>query len=192
MKNIEQELKIMLDERTYRIIAKEYGGTTRIQYNHYFYYDGMPDSQMLRMRQTDGRYQLTYKQRLTEKDGVFVCDEYNADLSSEVAARLLTEGVAAHQARVLLGVDLQENYRYVGSLTTVRTKFDMQGFAIELDADYYLGHTDYELECENTCVEQLDRLKSLLAYKYSIRALPSAAKSQRYLEKLAGIPMPLD
>lgn len=185
MKNIEQELKLALTEREYEILLRQTDKLPVLQTNYYFAFDGQPNGTMIRLRCREGSYTICCKRRLTHGDGVMVCDEYECDVESSLAQKLLRNGISYRFLRELFRLDTGENAIYVGKTDTWRVAFDLDKWHVELDKNCYLGITDYELECENDHVEELAELKSYLNYAFGIVIRNSAPKNQRFNEALA-------
>lgn len=184
MKNIEQELKLQLDKREYDILAGVSGKEPQLQTNFYFVYDGMPRDMMVRLRSKNGHCTLCYKRRLSETEGVNVCDERECPLSDEHATYVLQRGVSVDEMRKLLDVAVPVPLRLAGKLDTYRTAFTLREWHLELDKNVYLGVTDFELECESGDVAQLQKLQNYLYYTYGVLAKPSRPKSERFFEAL--------
>ena len=182
MKNIEQELKMALNEREYNILLAASGTASQLQTNYYFRYAGMPTDVMVRLRKKNGEYVLCYKRRLSDRSGVAVSDERECEISQDFAESLLSRGITQTEVKQLLGADLAHDLTLVGQMDTYRVKFDIGQWQVELDKSVYSGRVDYELECENLYVEQLEKLKNYLFYAYGIVFRPSKPKVQRFLE----------
>lgn len=180
MKNIEQELKMRLDEREYRILLDVAGESPRLQTNFYFVSDDVTQDVMVRIRQKGSNFILCYKRRLSNVDGISVCDERETEISLQHARRALDNGLTAVELNRTLGLNLDDNYRYIGKLNTYRVKFLLDQWVIELDKNEYLNITDYELECECNRIESLTELRDYLFYHYGIVFKPSEAKSERF------------
>ena len=180
MKNIEQELKLALDEREYRIIY-EYAKTAPVlQTNYYFGYPSMSKEVMVRIRQKSNVFVLCYKHRMSQIDSVLVSDEREIELAPEVAQKMLKNGIRADQLKQLFNVDLADVH-CLGSMETYRSKFQLNEWTLELDRNVYFDRIDYELECEDRDVVALNKLKDYLYYKFGVVAKPSAPKVQRFL-----------
>ncbi len=184
MKNIEQELKIILTEREYSLLAQRADASAQLQTNWYFGYVSMPRDMMVRLRKKGEEFVLCCKRRLNEQDGVTVSDEREQQITVEHAEYILTRGVTADEMRKLLGVYVPSPLKLVGKLDTFRTKFVLNGWVLELDKNVYLDITDYELECENSDVLELNRLKNYLYHTFGILSQPSRPKSERFWEAL--------
>lgn len=184
MKNIEQELKLQLTEEQYNLLQSYSATQSVLQTNYYFACDGMPCDVMYRLRVKQGKYILCYKKLLDRTNGVFVCDEREAEVDKQFAEQILASGITCAQAKTILGVDVAKDLTCVGSMDTYRTKFDYFGFSLELDRNQYLGTTDYELECECDNVASLAKLHCNLTELFGVAPTPSQPKSQRFWAKL--------
>lgn len=180
MKNIEQELKLMLDEREYRIIYEYAKTAPQLQTNFYFGYPSMDKETMVRIRQKGNVFVLCYKRRMAEIDNVMVCDEREIELAPDVAQKMLKNGISSSQLKQLFNVDL-EDVHCLGSMETYRSKFQLNEWTLELDRNVYFDKVDYELECENNDVVALNKLKDYLYYKFGVVAKPSTPKSLRFM-----------
>ena len=189
MKNIEQELKMALSEREYNILLDVAKVEPQLQTNYYFRCKAMPDDLMVRLRKKGEEYILCYKRRLSLHNGVAVCDERECEVSATFADSLCSRGITQAELKTLLGVDflkelqadLPKSLQMVGSMDTYRAKFKIEDWTLELDKNEYLGKVDYELECENLYVEQLEKLKNYLFYAYGIIFRQSLPKVERFL-----------
>lgn len=190
MTYIEQELKLMLTARQYNLLLTK-DASTVVQYNHYFFCDNMDTSTVIRIRQKQDNYQLTCKQGVTSVNNISVAKEYNMDITANLAQSMIANGITKEQLKDILDISMPHDCRYIGVLKTTRSVVLIEGMSVELDCNQYLGTTDYELEYECNDIVTIDRLKSILLYKYGIIAVSSKPKSRRFVEKLAGIPMPL-
>lgn len=181
MNNIEQELKLKLDEREYNLLCSQTDVPALLHTNVYFGYPDMPKNLLVRIRQKGSLFILCYKWRRSDSDGIMVCDEKEIPISYEYAMNLQKNGIPYAELNKLFSADVKENMYYLGSLRTYRTKFQLEEWTLELDKNEYLGITDYELECENDDFNSLLRLKSYLNYAFGITAVNSAPKIQRFL-----------
>ena len=184
-KDFEQELKMALNEREYNILLGVAKVEPYLQTNHYFRYDGMPKELMIRLRIKGDRYILGYKRRLSHSYGIAVSDERECEVSSDFAQSMLNRGITAAELNQLLGVRAPSDAYYIGSMNTYRAKFDIENWTLELDRSEYAGKVDYELECENLYVEQLEKLKNYLFYTYGIIFRQAKPKIQRFLDALS-------
>lgn len=181
MKNIEQELKLMLDEREYRIIYEQANVTPQLQTNYYFGYHGMEKETMVRIRKKADVFALCLKRRLSQIDSVMVSDEREVELTPEEAQVMLKEGIRAQKLKEIFGVCL-DDLICLGSMDTYRAKFDLDEWTLELDKNVYLDQTDYELECEDRDVMSLNKLRNYLYYKFGVVIKPAAPKIQRFMD----------
>ena len=184
MKNIEQELKMALNEREYNILLDAAKAVPQLQTNYYFTYKEMPSETMVRLRVKGDKYLLCYKYRMSDRNGVTVADERECEVSEDLAESLMGRGMTQAEAKEFFGIDTPYDLKVVGSMETYRAKFKIEDWTIELDKNEYCGVVDYELECENLYVEQLEKLKNYLFYAYGIVFRPSAPKVQRFLKTI--------
>ena len=182
MKHIEQELKMALTEREYNILMAEGQVEPQLQTNYYFRYKEMPEGVMIRLRKKGNEFKLCYKLRLSDRNGVAVCDERECEVAADFASSMVRRGIKQAEVKQLLGVDLQSDLTCIGSMDTYRAKFNVDGWTVELDKNVYANVVDYELECENLYVEQLEKLKNYLFYTYGIIFRQSKPKVQRFIE----------
>ncbi len=180
MRNIEQELKLILNEREYGILLAYSDVQPVLQTNYYFACDNMPRKNMLRIRKKGKSYSLCYKSRLSENDGITVCDERECDIEVNQVQSMLQQGVTPENLMRLLSTESEDTYKYIGQLDTYRAKFQLDDWIIELDKNEYMGIVDYELECESRDVESLSRLKDYLFFNFGITAKPSQPKIHRF------------
>ena len=184
MKNIEQELKLLLDEREYNILLEQAKVTPILQTNYYFGYHGMSKDKMVRIREKQGVFLLCYKERMSQIDGVMVSNERECEIVPNVACRLLKEGIRQSELENILGVDSGDDLTCFGSMDTYRAKFPLAEWTLELDKNVYLDKVDYELECEHNDVVSLSKLRNYLFYAYGIVIRPATAKVQRFYTAL--------
>ena len=181
MKNIEQELKLMLDEREYNIIFDKANVTPQLQTNYYFGYPAMDKEIMVRIRRKAGVFTLCYKHRMSQIDEVMVSEEREQQLSHDDACRLLRNGISASETKQLFGVELEEMH-CLGTMDTYRAKFKLNEWTLELDKNVYCDRVDYELECEDRDVVSLNKLKNYLYYKFGVVIKPASPKVRRFLD----------
>ena len=181
MKNIEQELKLNLDAREYRILCEQANVTPQLQRNYYFGYPSMDKEIMVRIRQKADTFVLCYKRRMSQIDGVIVCDEREQVLTPGIAQTMLRNCIPSEQMKLFFDVDLEDLY-CLGSMDTYRTKFQLNEWMLELDKNVYFDLTDYELECEDKDVVSLNKLKNYLYYKFGVVIKPAKPKVQRFMD----------
>ena len=181
MRNLEQELKLQLDEREYNILQSIAKVSADLQVNYYFAPKHCNLNVMLRLRKKGDVFIACYKQRLTHANGVMVSDEKECEIDYGYAQTLIERGITAREVYNFFHVQVPGDFYFIGELATHRTKFVLGEWTLELDKNQYFGITDYELECENTQVEALAKLKSYLTYTYGIVIRPSLTKFERFL-----------
>ena len=180
MKNIEQELKLALDEREYNIIFDKANATPQLQTNYYFGYPAMDKETMVRIRQKADGFTLCYKHRMSQIDSVLVSDEREQMLTAELAGQMLRCGISSEQMKQFFDVKI-DDLHCLGSMDTYRAKFQLNEWTLELDKNVYCDRVDYELECEDRDVVSLNKLKNYLYYKFGVVIKPAAPKVQRFL-----------
>lgn len=183
MRNLEQELKLSLDEREYGILSRLTNDKPQLQINYYFVSQHLGNDTMVRLREKGGSFTLCYKKRLQDADGVTVCDERECEVDAAFAKTLLSRGIYPKEVNEMLKTDLYEMLTCAGELKTYRTTFKFEEWTLELDRNEYLGKIDYELECECNYIQQLFKLKNYLSYNYGIVMRYSTPKSQRFFEE---------
>ena len=184
MKNIEQELKLFLDEREYDILLKQAKVEPILQTNYYFGYRGMSKEKMVRIREKQGVYLLCYKERMSQIDGITVCDERECELATDLARRFLKQGIRQSELKSIFNVDVVDDLTCLGSMDTYRAKFQLSEWTLELDKNVFLDKVDYELECEHRDVVALAKLKNFLYYAYGIVINPATPKVERFVQAL--------
>ena len=181
MKNIEQELKLALDEREYNIIFDRANVTPQLQTNYYFGCPSMDKETMVRIRQKADGFTLCYKRRMSQIDSVLVCDEREQALTVEQATQMLKNGIPSEYMKQVFAVNV-DDLHCLGSMDTYRAKFQLNEWTLELDKNVYCDCVDYELECEDRDVVSLNKLKNYLYYKFGVVIKPVAPKVQRFLD----------
>ena len=188
MKLIEQELKIKLNKSQYVALLKRAKNVShKMQHNHYFYYDGMSMDKMLRIRHVGDKFELTYKFRKSNANGVMVAEEYNAPVDKEFLTNSINDGISQESILKLLNLQIAKPLRYIGCLSTMRSKFVMCNCNVELDLNEYLGVVDFELECEDDDLDKLDNLRTKLKQAFG-EIEESVPKVQRFVDRLASMP----
>ena len=108
-----------------------------IQVNYYFddnNYSLCDKGDTLRVRQKSGRLSLERKfNKRYSTNGVRICDESNEDIHNL-------------PMKIVIG---DNKFYYIGNLMTVRKNYKIDDNTISLDASYYLGKIDYEVEIES-------------------------------------------
>lgn len=184
MRNLEQELKLSLSQREYRVLKEFAKAEPKLQTNFYFTSQLMPADEMARVRVKGDKRILCYKKRLTDRGGVLVADEREREIDEKTANRFISRGITQVEMLELLSAHMADDLRCVGSMDTWRLTFKLEEWTIDLDKNDYLGITDYELECESNSIESLEKLKSYLPYAFGVTLKPSCPKVQRFMRKL--------
>lgn len=184
MKNFEQELKLQLDEREFSLLGCLADSKPQLQTNYYFTMQNMSSEVMVRLREKGGNYLLCYKSRLSQREGVSVCDERECEVDGAFADSMIKRGILPDEINGMLKTHFGQTLHCAGNLQTYRTAFTLGEWKLELDKNVYLGRCDYELECESDDVEALEKLKLFLFYNYGIFPRYSRPKSQRFFEAL--------
>lgn len=182
MRNLEQELKLKLDEREYNILAALTDKQPQLQVNYYFTSLHLPKTEMVRVRQKGDTFLLCCKHLLQQSSGVNVSEERECEISPDYADSLIRRGISQHEINDMLKTDFYEMLTCEGKMETYRTSFDFQNWHFELDKNVYLDIIDYELECENENMQDLYNLKNYLVYKFGIEMKESPSKNQRFFE----------
>lgn len=168
--NFEYELKIMLSQPEYEKLLSYTGCDSFKQVNYYFDtpdFDMYDNKTVIRIRVTDGDYELTVKTKRPggSAEGVVSMDENNVIIKEDTAAMIL--GGKADICRYLPLNDVYEGKKLVnvGMITTIRKKIRINDNLpmAELDKSIYCETADYELEWEiseekyNMAVESLQK-----------------------------------
>lgn len=188
MINIEQELKLALDERQYNNIVADALSCSE-HTNHYFYCDHMPSGLTVRIRHSDSGYVLTVKVHVSHTNDVNVCQEHNAELTEGLAISMIECGITAEQLQHIVGIEVPYNLRSIGYMTNLRSIVDIDGHIVEVDRCSYLDTVDYELEYECNDRAKMQRLRSVLIHRYALSLTASVSKYHRFCEVLSKIPM---
>ena len=120
MKNLEQELKLRLDERSYGLLSQLTEQPSVLQINHYF--QPLPQD-VMRIRERQGVYTLCFKRRLSDSEGIAVCEEKECELQRDYAETLLSRGITPQEINSMLGTDFTIPLTPAGEMKTYRTSF---------------------------------------------------------------------
>ena len=184
MKNYEQELKLELTQSQFERITKGFEGV--VQKNYYFCdLKDFDYERCFRIREKNGEFELTYKKRFSNDNGIGQCIEYNCSISSEQARIFFEHGIDTKVFLTAFGINLeQKRFECVGCLTTTRYKVPFFEYLLEIDKNDYLSKTDFELECENGDYAKLEQLKGLLRYHFGIKLNFAKTKVERFFNEL--------
>ncbi|PPA72320.1 CYTH domain-containing protein [Jeotgalibacillus proteolyticus] len=186
---IEIEFKNLLTKEQYFELFKAFRCDDKevmTQENHYFdtpsfHLKGLRSA--LRIREKNGRHQLTLKQPVEE--GIL---ETHQTLEQDTAEKMLNGGtlVRGEIYDILTSLKVPaEKIVHFGSLSTNRIEFPYQQGLLVLDHSRYLSKEDYELEYEAASFsEGLKVFKKLLS-SYKIDEQKADSKIERfYTEKM--------
>lgn len=141
MNNKEYEYKKLLTLKEYKDLilklSKKYTGDEFVQVNYYYDDNNFTlfnKNETVRVRQKTDKLSLERKfNKKYSANGKRVCEE-KIDTIDNLPMNLL--------------IDYNE-YNYIGNLVTIRKNYFIDNCIISLDANYYLGKVDYELEIES-------------------------------------------
>jgi uncharacterized protein YjbK len=167
---IERELKFMLTREGYDTLRTWAQGAGRVskeaeQTNIYF---DTADARLadqhlcLRLRNKRGTWELTLKARFEFEAIEQVCEEINAPLSETDATRFQRDPAQLLASQLPPMARLRElaqvpSLTRLGELVTKRAVIGLDGgHTAELDHSRYLGHEDFELECETEDAKAAD------------------------------------
>lgn len=195
---VERELKYALSAQGYRAVRDHALETKAMlgeaeQINTYL---DTPDAQLaahritLRVRERQGRFELTCKRQRSHEGIGQHCDEINVDLEP-AHARALMRSPNALIASALAPVEAAREFasaegvridalEVLGSLTTLRARIALGGLVLELDRSRYLGAEDFEVECETDALSDAQRVLeahlSALGVAFELGAQPKFAR----------------
>ncbi|API91008.1 CYTH domain-containing protein [Virgibacillus pantothenticus] len=136
----------------------------------------------LRIRQKNGRYQLTLKQ--PHKHGLLETHDMLTETEAEacIHGEMVEKKATAKQLKQL-GIDIH-SLQCLGSLTTERRELQIEDILLVLDYSMYNGKADYELELEATSQESgIDYFHKLL-HKFGIPIRNTPNKIERFFTSL--------
>ncbi|MFY0779965.1 CYTH domain-containing protein [Peribacillus simplex] len=152
--HIEIEFKNLLSEKEFRQLMNYFhivASNFKSQKNHYFdtlEFHLKNQGSALRIREKNGRYELTLKQPATE--GLL---ETNQDISEETAYAFLNHNTFPEGEIKHLILECGINPKYFtcfGTLKTDRVEFPYKDGLLVLDHSSYVNQEDFELEYEVT------------------------------------------
>ncbi len=187
---IEIEFKNLLSDAEFeRLIAAHHISDEQFieQKNHYFDTPNfaLKDCQSaLRIREKNGRYEMTLKQPLPDGHGLL---ETNLTLDSG-AARALLSGETIQEGPVydkvqLMGID-PNLLSCFGTLTTARAEIPYEDGLLVFDKSTYFDVTDYELEFEANHYEKGKIIFQELLQKANIPARATDNKVKRFFMEM--------
>lgn len=195
---VEQEYKGLITEADYFRLLGKYSPPIAGQVNYYF---DTPDFDLhkkgftLRLREKSGEWELTLKtgdgivDESIKNNNTAVKNEYTQKLTQKPNLHrviFLTNilhncGAEEFFKTVLKGVRV-EMLRSIGCLVTNRSKIEVGKKFVELDKNYYLNFTDYEIEFEYNDGRELSVLRTFLE-ENQITVLQSGGKYTRFMER---------
>lgn len=171
---LEYEKKQLLTENQFtyllNLLKKTTNPIAKFQINYYFDDDNFSlykQGVTLRIRQKDSGLQLERKYGKQYFGSTRVCNEQSKKID-----------------QFCNSINMEnKTYTYKGNLVTNRTNFCIAGELISLDANYYLGKKDYEIEIEGTgevIVPEL--IKEAVSFEYK-----PDGKYSRFVKTLSDI-----
>lgn len=125
--------------------------------NHYYdteKLDLYKNGDTLRIRQNDISLVLEYKKKQATYGEKRICKEFSKPVE------ILSKFISCPEAFDL--AHKNNNFKYLGSTTTSRIKFESPDVDIFFDKNYYLGNLDYEIEIETSENADISVWKKLL------------------------------
>ena len=178
---MEKEFKLLLSGKEYRKILSCCNDEPKLQTNYYFLIDAEKGN-MVRARRKGESFELTCKRLVKAQNGVFLSRETNLPLPTEAFNNIMAHGIAPELCAEFFSLDCEYGLSCLGSMDTLRAKFDFFGCEIELDKNDYLFTTDFELEFECESDRKIELLKSKLT-EMGIDGRQSTPKSHRFSQR---------
>ena len=184
---LEIEFKNLLTKDEYEFLLNRlpFPSVGRKQINYYF---ETPDYKLrkhgsaLRIREKEGKYQLTLKQPF--QDGLL---ETHDSLTKEEVIDWLNGNPVSKEAttKQLKQMDITVNeLQYYGSLTTIRREYKDNGLIYVLDYSSYHDVEDYELEIEAMDKESGIKALETILSTWEITKKDTPNKIARFFQKL--------
>jgi uncharacterized protein YjbK len=196
----EKEFKILLNEDDYGSIKRLYGKCVSkdvVQINHYFDTDNFffdEKGVTIRIRECLNRYILTVKVKngRIHEGKIKVSTEHEFELDYTLFKQLTENITNIYSVKPELGQIFKgwnEEFagaKYLGNLTTKRTGLKPGDNIpyIELDFNEYLGHMDWELECEVSSQEEIDAFEGWFRTLNILAEKSLRGKYGRFLDRL--------
>ncbi len=167
---IEIEAKVLVSEGDYRKLAKLFSSSPRhMQTNYYIDTEDLAlaaSGIALRIRETDGRYELTLKtplsQGLLEKSTPIGMNEF-------CALRDFGEFPKNDLRRFLTMLDFDvDKLKILTSLSTDRIDVEYEGGLLSIDRNSYSGKVDFEVEFEYNNLAAAEKILAALLEKNGI------------------------
>lgn len=139
---IEKEIKILLNRDEYKNLLNEFSFQTKFcQTNHYYCTDLLSDI-TIRIRSKNGKNMLQIKIPKKKEGNLHIKQEFEKEIFEikDVIEKKSLEDLSAYS--------FSKDAVYIGKLVTERRICTIDNVEMALDANTYLGKTDYELELE--------------------------------------------
>lgn len=167
--NLEIEYKLLLSREQFDNLTHYYDHLAHVytQINTYFTSDALQAKRIaLRIREKENNYEMTVK---TKAEGTGR-KEYNLALSKDDACFFLEGGMKDNEITQMLkdmDIDLSK-ITILCRLKTVRHDIPLEGGMLSLDANYYNGQEDYEMEFELSNLEKGKKTFASLLEKHKL------------------------
>lgn len=158
---IEIESKAMLDEYNYNKLTK--GLTIYKQENYYIDDESISHHKFfgLRIRIKNNKYELTLKLNNGDSKIEINQDIKNEDFIKLKENKIFPQGEVKNHLETI-GINVK-TLKIFGLLITYRTDIKYKTSLISIDKNLYLGHVDYEIECEDMDIKtSVENLKEFL------------------------------
>lgn len=154
-KKYEYELKVMLTEQEYSDLMDINGKEPYTQTNYYFdtfCFDLHDKKIVVRIREKDGKYELTVKTKKNNhgQTGIVSMKEHNRFLEKKLAEKIISDQESINEYLTGMKWDINQPLKYAGKIHTIRRNTILDGDMppAEIDKSEYAGISDYELEWE--------------------------------------------
>jgi uncharacterized protein YjbK len=192
---LENELKVLLEEKSYYKLLNEFNNPEPIsQVNYYFdshKWDLYNNNVTLRIREESHKYILCLKSKINSINQYKSSLEIEYEIPSHTANTIIKQNepistilnAASKDCLDFLQINIS-NINLIGNIMNKRTKMDFsQNLKLELDYSIFSGnHRSYELEVENVKSEmecnKILRFLNNLDIKYSLN---DVSKYQRFI-----------
>ena len=167
--NLEIEYKLLLSREQFDNLTHYYDHMAHVytQTNTYFTSQALQEKRIaLRIREKEKAYEMTVK---TKAEGTGR-KEYNLALTKEDAQFFLNGGMKENEITSMLkamDIDLSE-IKILCRLKTIRHDIQLEDGMLSLDANYYHGQEDYEMEFELCDLEAGKKTFTLLLKKHKL------------------------
>ena len=186
IKEKEYETKVLISKKTFHNLLKNYKlnitNNTLIK-NNYFDtndLDVFSNSGVFRVRETKGKFIVTFKRALKENELV----EYNQIITKKRFSELKQTNFANSKFKKILdgnNIDI-ESVGFLGSLITHRWKIRFNGANIFIDHCIYNDNEDYEIECEAKSARDAQDIIKHFCEKHGISiSIKTLSKYARFL-----------